>query len=525
MTGPNNHGGKAPMAASATVSQLPLSRNLLTPRHGVVTLHGYGISAHVNRGHLILKDGIGSDRREARLPRVGHGLRRLVVIGADGFVSLAALRWLADQDASFVMLERDGSVLATTGPVHPSDARLRRAQSLAHQSGAALQIARELIDQKLVGQERLARDVLRNLSVANSIASGRAALGTAQSIEAVRHYEAQAAQAYWSAWSDIPIDFPRNDLRRVPEHWRRFGTRKSPLTGSPRRAVSPPNAILNYLYTILESEARLAASAMGLDPGIGVLHVDTDARDSLACDLMEPVRPQVDAYLLSWIMRGPLRREWFFEERDGKCRLIGSFAVRLSETASTWGRAVAPIAETVSRTLWAKRSRPYSQSVPATRLTESHRRQARGEPVSPIVANAPIPPKVCKICGTSVKPSDSYCAACAVSVTTKSLIKAAQYGRIASHSREAEARRSDAQRRHRAAKRTWHPSTQPNWLTPDAFNQEIQPRLANVTVPEISKTLGISGGYATDIRAGRRRPHPRHWRSLARLAGVSAADS
>ena len=112
------------MAASATVSQLPQSRNSLTPRHGVVTLYGYGITVQVDRGHLILKDGIGSDRREARLPRVGHGLRRLVVIGSDGFVSLAALRWLADQDAAFVLLERDGSVLATTGPVRPSDARL-----------------------------------------------------------------------------------------------------------------------------------------------------------------------------------------------------------------------------------------------------------------------------------------------------------------------------------------------------------------------------------------------------------------
>jgi len=64
-------------------------------------------------------------------------------------VSLAALRWLADQKAAFVMLERDGSVLAVTGPVRPSDARLRRAQALANHSGAALQIARELITQKM----------------------------------------------------------------------------------------------------------------------------------------------------------------------------------------------------------------------------------------------------------------------------------------------------------------------------------------------------------------------------------------
>src|ERR1035441_8009559 len=83
-------------------------------RHGVVTLSGYGISVKVDRGHLLVEDGIGANRQRARFPRVGHGLKRLVVIGSDGMISLSALRWLADQKAAFVMLERDGSVLATT---------------------------------------------------------------------------------------------------------------------------------------------------------------------------------------------------------------------------------------------------------------------------------------------------------------------------------------------------------------------------------------------------------------------------
>src|SRR5580658_6212478 len=122
-----------------------VSENVIPPRQGVVTLFGYGTTVRVDRGHLIVEDGIGSDRRQARFSRVGHGLRRLVVIGSDGIVSLAALRWLADQDASFVMLERDGSVLATTGPVSPSDARLRRAQALASTNGMALEISKELI--------------------------------------------------------------------------------------------------------------------------------------------------------------------------------------------------------------------------------------------------------------------------------------------------------------------------------------------------------------------------------------------
>src|SRR5438445_2412471 len=101
------------MAASKTVSQLQQSYNSLLPRHGVVTLIGYGIQVRVDRGHLLVEDGLGAERKRSRFPRVGHGLKRLVVIGSDGVISLAALRWLADQDAGFVLLERDGRVLAT----------------------------------------------------------------------------------------------------------------------------------------------------------------------------------------------------------------------------------------------------------------------------------------------------------------------------------------------------------------------------------------------------------------------------
>ena len=49
------------------------------PKHGALTLYGYGIAVRVDRGHLVLEDGIGAERRHARLPRVGHGLKRLVV--------------------------------------------------------------------------------------------------------------------------------------------------------------------------------------------------------------------------------------------------------------------------------------------------------------------------------------------------------------------------------------------------------------------------------------------------------------
>ena len=190
--------------------------------------------------------------------------------------------------------------------------------------------------------------------------------------------ESQGASAYWSAWRGLPIMFPKNDLRRVPEHWRTFDTRKSPLSGSQRLAANPVNAILNYVYALLESEARLAATALGLDPGLGFIHLDTPARDSLACDLMEPVRPQVDACVLDWITREPLKREWFFEQRDG--------------TADSWGRSLCASRKLPRRGVVRSRRTPNGshgrcgqqlakskrEPAPATRLTQRRRREVKG---------------------------------------------------------------------------------------------------------------------------------------------------
>jgi CRISPR-associated endonuclease Cas1 len=503
------------MAATQTLPQyLPddNSPTLITPRHGVVTLFGYGISACVDRGHLILEDGIGPHRRKARLPRVGHGLRRLVVIGSDGMVSLGALRWLADQDASFVMLDRVGSVLATTGPVRPSDARLRRAQSLAAQSGTDLRITRSLIAAKLAGQERIAREKLDNATAAQAISQARLALDTAATIPATRGLEAKAGHAYWHAWKSLPVSFPKVDVRKIPEHWKVFGTRISPISGSPRCAVNPPNAVLNYLYAILESESRLALAAVGLDPGLGFLHVDSRTRDSLACDLMEPIRPNVDAYVLEWLTHRLFQRKDFFEMADGTCRLMAGLCVQLSQTARTWAHDVAPWAESVARTLWSTVGKPGKQ--PATPLTGDHRRAGRaGEHTRPVVF-PPKPTRVCKTCGVPCE--KTYCASCGAAHSREEFDK----GRLVAQLPESRARRSTTQKAHVLANQAWKPCAEFVWLDRKTYVSRIQPRLAKVPISVLQSALGISEPYATDIRAGRRVPHARHWLVLAKLAGV-----
>jgi hypothetical protein len=163
--------------------------------------------------------------------------------------------------------------------------------------------------------------------------------------------EAQAAAVYRNAWSAIEVRFAKRDQGRVPAHWRTFDMRRSPVSGASRNAANPANALLNYLYAILEAEAAIAARTVGLDPGIGVLHADQRNRDSLACDLMEASRPDVDAVVLDLLLTHTFGAGDFFENRQGVCRVLPPLTQLLAETAPRWAKAIAPVAEQVAKML------------------------------------------------------------------------------------------------------------------------------------------------------------------------------
>jgi len=339
----------------------------LAPKNSVLTLSGYGIRIVVEGGHLVIEDGVGSKRRRGRFARASAGLKRVVVLGHSGIVSLEALRWLSDIGAAFVNIDSDGNLIAAIAPSGLDDARLRRAQARAFENGIGLEIARELIKRKLVGQLQIVGR-LRDRAAMAAIGAAIEQIGKPRSIEQLRFLESQAAVAYWGAWQDLDVVFVQRDFERVPEHWRSFGVRRSLITGNPRKATNPANAILNYLYSILEGEARIAALKLGLDPGLGVMHADLKARDSLVCDLMEALRPKVDQYALTFLEQHAFKKNDFFETREGACRLMPPISGELVRTTEIWSRELGPVAELVAKSLIADTP---------TLVTESNRSAGR----------------------------------------------------------------------------------------------------------------------------------------------------
>jgi CRISPR-associated endonuclease Cas1 len=504
------------MTASHTLPPSPILEQI--PKHGILFMSGFGLRLQVQHGHLCAEWGIGEERHHVRLPRVNRNLRRVIVVGSDGFATFDAIRWISDIGASLVFLDRRGKLLFANGPTAPSDARLRRAQSLAIGNGIGVEISRSVISAKLQGQERLVRERLKDSPTAQTIATFRDKLQRVETVDEIRWLEAQAAIVYFGALRDIPVLWPKMDLPCIPVHWRKIGSRQSPLSGGPRLAITPFHCVLNYCFALLESETRLALTAVGLDPGLGFgFHTDTGNRDSLALDVLEPVRPDVESWLVSWIMREPFRRADFVETANGNCRLSSTLCSKLSETAPTWARLVAPWAEFVTRALWHTTARPKT---PATRLTQQHRREAKG--------SSPLPPDVvtsrreniCRGCGKTIRRGRAHCANCAIGEATERLASAGRLGRVAARNAESRAKHSVSRRRHAQACSGWDASSQPGWLTAKLYSEKLQPLLAQASASAIAKQIGVSRWYAGRIREGYR-PHPRHWQALAELVGVS----
>jgi CRISPR-associated protein Cas1 len=342
---------------------------------GICVVRGYGIKITVQRGHLTVHDGVADRRRTRRYHRTSK-LKRLVLIGNAGYLTIDALRWLHDVGAALIHLDTRSQLITTSVARGPDFAALRRAQALAANAPAGLEIARGVLTAKVEGQLALLGELPGGTEAREPVQSALGAIESATELGTLLAAEAQAAAAYWLGWAPLPLPFPSREARTVPHHWLTFGQRASLLTGGPRLATNPVGAILNYLYALLEAETVFACHAVGLDPGLGIFHTDQRDRASLALDIMEAARPAVDAYVLALVTQRTLSAHAFVETREGGCRITPRFAEELAATCEVWRSHVAPVVEDVAHTL-----ADYSPSkLPAhTPLTRRNRKRAWDE--------------------------------------------------------------------------------------------------------------------------------------------------
>lgn len=500
----------------------------LSPKSRVCVADGYGISISVRRGRLVVKDGIGPERRERIFTRATAGIDRLVLLGHTGFITLEATRWLADVGIGLIHIGADGRLLATSSSLGVDKPALRRAQAIAATNVSGLAVTAWILTEKLRGQRSVLRE-LEATAAEEEVAGAEAALSGATSQKSLRFVESQAALAYWKAWGEVPVRFAKADLQRVPEDWDTFGKRSSPLTQGPRLAVNPANALLNYCYAIAEAEARIACLAVGLDPGVGILHADVDSRDSLALDVMEAVRPEVDAFILNILRTRAFAARDFHEDRRGVCRVLPPLTHHLVAAARMWRRRTAAVAEQVARMLARGANEAPRTATPITQDTRSAHRDAMRSRPKRRAGEAVRLPSACVSCGLILRGRRrQFCDDCLperyeeqrqslVLAGPAALRRLRAQGRDPNHRPEVRAKIGRSQSQRRMLDLAWdasHPG-RPDRAVFDA----IVPGLRPMPLRRIAEATGLSIRAASYVRAGTP-PHPRHWEALRKLVGA-----
>jgi len=171
-------------------------------------------------------------------------------------------------------LAQAGVMVVVSGPNHlpaamllPVEGHFTQSERFARQAALPLpvkkQLWRHIAKAKVAAQGRLLH-LLHGADQGLGAMAARIKSGDADNVEA------QAARRYWGALFADP-DFHRERTRE------------------------DQNRFLNYGYTVLRAAVARAVCAAGLHPSLGLHHHNRYDAFCLADDLMEPLRPVVDA--------------------------------------------------------------------------------------------------------------------------------------------------------------------------------------------------------------------------------------
>lgn len=308
--------------------------------HALILI-GQGLSMNVDKGRLIVRDGLThypQKRREYVFYKGSLDLpSRILVIDGSGSITLDALDWLANQQTSLIRLRYDGTVSSVMSPSgYSSDPEKFAWQIRARDDDAErLKFYRPIMRKKLA-------NAIETLEGFFKPSKPREAALTKLSdyveridnepltLKSLLGMEAQAASLYFQTWRTIEINWKVTKRNPIPDEWLSFYSRGSLKMknkgGANIFATHPINAMLNYAYTVLLSQTQIQVIADGYDPMLGVIHkrsrsLHGPTRPSFAIDMMEPMRPVVDRVILKLIDEETFSGADFDLQSDGVVRV------------------------------------------------------------------------------------------------------------------------------------------------------------------------------------------------------------
>lgn len=231
-----------------------------------------------------------------------------VVIRGNAVIRANLLAELGKEGIGVIFLSGRKSEPTLFMPVPHNDAK-RRVEQYAKSLDKAFcfRLSKELVMDKLQAQsDLLERERERHPSCRYEITKKISLIQQLQEyverqkdIASLRGLEGKAGAIYFSAFADF-----------LPQSLEFKGRNRRP----PR---DPFNAVLSLGYTLLHFEAVTGLYGLGLDPYVGFYHAMDFGRESLACDVIEPLRPLIDQFAIDCFRDKSLRTEGFSSTDQG----------------------------------------------------------------------------------------------------------------------------------------------------------------------------------------------------------------
>ncbi|TDP91214.1 CRISPR-associated Cas1 family protein [Halanaerobium saccharolyticum] len=262
-------------------------------------------------------------KEKIRIP--GHHLGSIILFGRSK-ISHYALDWCIKNGVAVTRVTRSGRYIGNwSGPVKGNvllrveqfdkykneDEKCKLSQSfikgkIYNQRSMLLRSARDIDDEEL--EKSLRKNAAKLDKILNII-------DDSDSVDQVRGFEGIAAKNYFSVFDHMIIN--ENDIFKFKKRTKR----------PPRDVI---NAMLSYLYVILNHDCRTALEAVGLDPQIGFLHEIRPGKPALALDLMEELRPiMVERLVLTMINRKQVNKDDFEFKAGGAVEMKEDFRKKL----------------------------------------------------------------------------------------------------------------------------------------------------------------------------------------------------
>ncbi|GJM33928.1 MAG: hypothetical protein DHS20C18_29290 [Saprospiraceae bacterium] len=245
-------------------------------------------------------------------------------------INAAAIKLAAHQQIPLLFYNNFGTIQARMcSPYFTNLASLRKKQYLFSQSPVA---SRWILDLLILKAEEQIRNIRREYK-----RKGKSSIASEEAINRIVKIISQMTQVESSSigelrptilgWEGTISRFYFDALRPLMPTEFQFNSRNR------QPALDFFNATLNYLYGMTYGVVESGLLAKGLDPGVGVLHVDAYQKPTLAYDLIEPFRPIIDRILLQLIAEQKLapshfipKQQGYWMSKTGKRLIIKNFA-------------------------------------------------------------------------------------------------------------------------------------------------------------------------------------------------------